>query len=337
MEKTLQTTDTKSIIEWKGVLHLKIVVLDGGTTNPGDLSWEPLAKLGELAVFDETPQDLVLSRLKNAEAAILNRVRLGREEFSQLPRLKYVGTLATGYNTIDTETAREFGITVCNVPHYCEKTVAQHALALLLCLCNKVQRSSQLVRQGQWAQAVEESHRSLLPVELAGKTLGLVGFGSIGQSMAELGFALGMKVLLYSRTEKPAPSGCRWVDLSTLFRESDVVSLHCPLTEATRNLVDEKLLSLMKPTAFLINTARGALVDEAALADALNRGTIAGAGIDVFSQEPPSAEHPLLSAKNCVVTPHVAWASREARARLIQIVADNLQHFVAGNPQNVVN
>lgn len=315
---------------------MKIVVLDGGTTNPGDLSWDPLARLGELSVFDETPQELVLSRLEDAGAAILNRVRLGREEFSRLPRLRYVGTLATGYNTIDTAAAREFGITVCNVPHYCERTVAQHALALLLCLCNKVQRSSQLVRQGQWARAVEESHRSLLPVELAGKKLGLVGFGSIGRSMAELGLALGMEVLLYSRTEKPAPSGCRWVDLPTLFRESDVVSLHCPLTEATRNLVDEKLLSLMKPTAFLINTSRGALVDEAALAGALNRGALAGAGIDVFSQEPPSPTHPLLSAKNCVVTPHVAWASREARARLIHIVAENLSRFQEGVPQNIV-
>ena len=316
---------------------MKIVVLDGGTANPGDLSWEPLASLGELTVFVETPQELVLPRLENAEAAILNRVHLGREEFSLLPRLSYVGTLATGYNTIDTVSAREFGITVCNVPHYCERAVAQHALALLLCLCNKVHSSNQLVRQGRWAQAVEESHRSLLPVELAGKKLGLVGFGSIGQAMAELGLALGMEVLLHSRTEKTAPAGCRWVDLAALFRESDVVSLHCPLTDATRNLVDEKLLALMKPTAFLINTARGALVDEAALADALNRGALAGAGIDVFSQEPPSAKHPLLSAKNCILTPHVAWASREARKRLIQIVAENLQHFASGSPQNVVH
>ena len=193
------------------------------------------------------------------------------------------------------------------------------------------------MREGHWAQAVEESHKSLLPIELTGKKLGLVGFGSIGHAMADLGLALGMEVLLYSRTQKPAPDGCRWVDLETLFQESDVVSLHCPLTEQTRHMVNAELLSQMKPTAFLLNTARGALVDEAALADALNRGILAGAGIDVFSQEPPASDAPLLTAKNCVLTPHVAWASREARGRLIQIVAENLQRFGEGSPQNVVN
>ncbi len=316
---------------------MNIVVLDGGTTNPGDLSWEPLERLGNLTVYHETPSKLVLERLRNAQAVILNRNVLGREEFSQLPQLRYVGTLATGYNTIDTQAAREFGITVCNVPHYCEASVAQHALALLLCLCNKVQRSSDLTRAGHWTQAVEESHQSLLPVELAGKTLGLVGFGSTGHRMAQLGLALGMEVLLYSRTQKPAPEGCRWVDLETLFKKSDVVSLHCPLTEETRGLVSRGHLAMMKPTAFLINTARGAVVDEAALAQALNEGRLAGAGVDVFTQEPPAPDHPLLGAKNCVLTPHVAWATREARERLIETVADNLQRYMEGKPQNVVS
>lgn len=316
---------------------MNIVVLDGGTTNPGDLSWEPLERLGNLTVYHETPSQLVLERLQNAQAVILNRNVLGREEFSQLPQLRYVGTLATGYNTIDTQAAREFGITVCNVPHYCETSVAQHALALLLCLCNKVQRSSDLTRAGHWTQAVEESHQSLLPVELAGKTLGLVGFGSTGQRMAQLGLALGMEVLLYSRTQKPAPEGCRWVDLETLFRESNVVSLHCPLTEETRGLVSWERLAMMKPTAFLINTARGAVVDEAALAQVLNEGRLAGAGVDVFTQEPPAPDHPLLGAKNCVLTPHVAWATREARERLIETVAENLQRYMEGKPQNVVS
>lgn len=316
---------------------MNIVVLDGGTTNPGDLSWEPLERLGNLTVYHETPSQLVLERLRNAQAVILNRNVLGREEFSQLPQLRYVGTLATGYNTIDTQAAREFGITVCNVPHYCETSVAQHALALLLCLCNKVQRSSDLTRAGHWTQAVEESHQSLLPVELAGKTLGLVGSGSTGQRMAQLGLALGMEVLLYSRTQKPAPEGCRWVDLETLFRESDVVSLHCPLTEETRGLVSREHLAMMKPTAFLINTARGAVVDESALAQALNEGRLAGAGVDVFTQEPPAPDHPLLGAKNCVLTPHVAWATREARERLIETVAENLQRYMEGEPQNVVS
>lgn len=316
---------------------MNIVVLDGGTTNPGDLSWEPLERLGNLTVYHETPSQLVLERLQNAQAVILNRNVLGREEFSQLPQLRYVGTLATGYNTIDTQAAREFGVTVCNVPHYCETSVAQHALALLLCLCNKIQRSSDLTRAGHWTQAVEESHQSLLPVELAGKTLGLVGFGSTGQRMAQLGLALGMEVLLYSRTQKPAPEGCRWVDLETLFRESDVVSLHCPLTEETRGLVSWERLAMMKTTAFLINTARGAVVDESALAQALNEGRLAGAGVDVFTQEPPASDHPLLGAKNCVLTPHVAWATREARERLIETVAENLQRYMEGEPQNVVS
>ncbi len=316
---------------------MNIVVLDGGTTNPGDLSWEPLERLGNLTVYHETPSQLVLERLRNAQAVILNRNVLGREEFSQLPQLRYVGTLATGYNTIDTQAAREFGITVCNVPHYCETSVAQHALALLLCLCNKVQRSSDLTRAGHWTQAVEESHQSLLPIELAGKTLGLVGFGSTGQRMAQLGLALGMEVLLYSRTQKPAPEGCRWIDLETLFKKSDVVSLHCPLTEETRGLVSREHLAMMKPTAFLINTARGAVVDESALAQALNEGRLAGAGVDVFTQEPPAPDHPLLGAKNCVLTPHVAWATREARERLIETVAENLQRYMEGKPQNVVS
>ena len=317
--------------------RVNIVVLDGGTTNPGDLSWEPLERLGRLTVYEETPAPLVVERLQGAQAVILNRIVLGREEFSRLPQLRYAGTLATGYNTIDTGAARELGVTVCNVPHYCETAVAQHALALLLCLCNKVQRSSDLTRAGQWSQAVEESHRSLLPVELAGKTLGIVGFGNTGRQMARLGLALGMNVLLYSRTQRPAPEGCRWVDLDTLFRESDAVSLHCPLTAETAGLVSRERLAQMKPTAFLINTARGAVVDEGALAQALNQGRLAGAGVDVFTQEPPSPDHPLLGVKNAILTPHVAWATREARARLIEMVAENLRCFLEGKPQNVVS
>lgn len=316
---------------------MNIVVLDGGTTNPGDLSWEPLEQLGQLTVYEETPPDLVEKRLQNAQAAILNRISLGKDLFSKLPELRYVGTLATGYNTIDTHAARESGITVCNVPHYCEDAVAQHALSLLLCLCNKVQRFSDMTRSGHWTEAVQESHDSLIPVELAGKKLGILGYGSIGQKMAGLGKALGMEILLYSRTQKSAPESDRWVDLETLFRESDVVSLHCPLTPETRGLVGEHLLSLMKPTAYLINTSRGAVIEETALAAALNQGILAGAAIDVLTQEPPAADHPLLKAKNCLITPHVAWATREARARLIKMVAENLQRFQEGHPQNVVS
>lgn len=228
-------------------------------------------------------------------------------------------------------------MTVCNVPHYCEDAVAQHALALLLCLCNKVQRSSQAVRAGHWTQAVEESHQSLSPIALAGKRLGVLGYGSTGQRMAALGLALGMEVLLCSRTQKAAPAGCRWVDVETLFRESDVVSLHCPLNGETRGLVGRRLLALLKPTALLINTARGGLVDESALAEALNQGKLAGAGLDVLTQEPPPPSCPLLTARNCVITPHVAWAAQEVRARLIDEVAENLRCFLAGHPRNVVS
>ena len=287
---------------------MNIVVLDGGTTNPGDLSWAPLERLGQVTVYSQTPQPLVVERLATAQAALLNRAALGREEFAQLPQLRYVGTLATGYNTI---------------------AVAQHALALLLCLCNKVQRSSQAVRAEHWAQAVEESHQSLSPIALAGKRLGVLGYGSTGQRMAALGLALGMEVLLCSRTQKAAPE--------TLFRESDVVSLHCPLNGETRGLVGRRLLALLKPTALLINTARGGLVDESALAEALNQGKLAGAGLDVLTQEPPPPSCPLLTARNCVITPHVAWAAQEVRARLIDEVAENLRCFLAGHPRNVVS
>lgn len=321
----------------EGGIAVNIVVLDGGTTNPGDLSWAPLERLGQVTVYDQTPQPLVVERLATAQAALLNRAALGWEEFAQLPQLRYVGTLATGYNTIDVAAAREAGVTVCNVPHYCEDAVAQHALALLLCLCNKVQRSSQAVRAGHWTQAVEESHQSLSPIALAGKRLGVLGYGSTGQRMAALGLALGMEVLLCSRTQKAAPVGCRWVDVETLFRESDVVSLHCPLNEETRGLVGRRLLALLKPTALLINTARGGLVDESALAEALNQGKLAGAGLDVLTQEPPPPSCPLLTARNCVITPHVAWAAQEVRARLIDEVAENLRCFLAGHPRNVVS
>lgn len=316
---------------------MKIVVLDGKTTNPGDISWAPLEALGELTVYDETPQELISQRAAGADALILNRVRLDRQTLRQLPHLRFIGALATGYNTIDTSAASELGITVCNVPLYCVETVAQHAFALLLCLCENVHLYSQTVRSGNWEQAVSMNYGPYPLHELTGKTMGILGYGNIGKCMANLGLALGMEVLFYSRTPKEAPEGCRWASLDTLFSESDVISIHCPLTPDTQGLVGESLLSRMKPSAFLINTARGAIVDSAALAQALNEGRIAGAGIDVLEQEPPALDAPLLTAKNCIITPHIAWASREARERLVQIVAENLRQYLAGTPQNVVN
>lgn len=316
---------------------MDIVVLDGGTTNPGDLSWAPLEALGRVTVYDSTPADCVVKRAQDAEALIVNRIVLNRAVLDALPKLRYIGTLATGYNTIDVRAAREKGVTVCNVPLYCVETVAQLTLALLLALCCRVEHLSAVTRSGGWNDAVEATHTTAPILELSGKTLGILGFGNIGRAVAQLGLALGMRVLVHSRTQRALPAGCTWCGFETLFETADVVSLHCPLTDETRGIVGASVLARMKPTALLINTARGALVDENALADALNSGRLAGAGLDVMAEEPPRADHPLLTAKNCLITPHIAWASREARLRLIEAVAGNLRAFLAGQPVNVVS
>lgn len=316
---------------------MDIVVLDGGTTNPGDLSWAPLEALGRVTVYDSTPADCVVKRAQDAEALIVNRIVLNRAVLDALPKLRYIGTLATGYNTIDVRAAREKGVTVCNVPLYCVETVAQLTLALLLALCCRVEHLSAVTRSGGWNDAVEATHTTAPILELSGKTLGILGFGNIGRAVAQLGLALGMRVLVHSRTQRTLPAGCTWCGFETLFETADVVSLHCPLTDETRGIVSASVLARMKPTALLINTARGALVDENALADALNSGRLAGAGLDVMAEEPPRADHPLLTAKNCLITPHIAWASREARLRLIDAVAGNLRAFLAGQPVNVVS
>ena len=316
---------------------MDIVVLDGGTTNPGDLSWAPLEALGRVTVYDSTPADCVVKRAQDSEALIINRIVLNRAVLDALPKLRYIGTLATGYNTIDVRAAREKGVTVCNVPLYCVETVAQLTLALLLALCNRVEHLSAVTRSGGWNDAVEATHATAPILELSGKTLGILGFGNIGRAVAQLGLALGMRVLVHSRTQRALPTGCTWCGFETLFETADVVSLHCPLTDETRGIVSASVLARMKPTALLINTARGALVDENALADALNSGRLAGAGLDVMAEEPPRPDHPLLTAKNCLITPHIAWASREARLRLIDAVAGNLRAFLAGQPVNVVS
>lgn len=316
---------------------MDIVVLDGGTTNPGDLSWAPLEALGRVTVYDSTPADCVVKRAQDAEALIVNRIVLNRAVLDALPKLRYIGTLATGYNAIDVRAAREKGVTVCNVPLYCVETVAQLTLALLLALCNRVEHLSAVTRSGGWNDAVEATHTTAPILELSGKTLGILGFGNIGRAVAQLGLALGMRVLAHSRTQRALPTGCTWCSFETLFETADVVSLHCPLTDETRGIVGASVLARMKPTALLINTARGALVDENALADALNSGRLAGAGLDVMAEEPPRPDHPLLTAKNCLITPHIAWASREARLRLIDAVAGNLRAFLAGQPVNVVS
>lgn len=299
-------------------LAMHIVILDGGSTNPGDVSWAPLRALGSVTVYDSTKPEEIVERAKNAEAVILNRNVISREIMQKLPKLRFIGLLATGYNTVDVKAAGELGITVCNVPLYCVETVAQQAFALLLELCNHTEKISAATRGGDWDKAETMSHSTHPLFELYGKTLG-------------------MKILVYSRTKRELPERYQWAELDALFKNADVVSLHCPLTDETRGLVNAERLNLMKPTAFLINTARGAVVDEAALAEALNSGCIAGAGLDVLVHEPPKKDDPLLAAQNCIVTPHIAWASRDARARLIETVAENLKAFRNGTPQNVVS
>ena len=313
---------------------MRIVILDGLTTNPGDVSWEPLERLGSLTVFDRTAPGDVAARAADADAVLTNKAIVGREQIAVLPQLKYVGVLATGFNIVDVAAARERGIPVCNVPEYSTPNVVQATWALILELANRVGHHDRTVHEGHWAACHDFCYWHGDLVELAGRTLGIVGHGRIGRGVAAVGRAFGMRVIHHRRQAGGDPA-C--VDLDTLFRESDVVSLHCPLTPETKGLVDARRLALMKPTAFLVNTARGPLVDEAALAAALNAGQIAGAAVDVLSVEPPPASNPLLTAKNCVITPHVAWATRDARRRLIDVTAANLAAFAAGQPQNVVN
>lgn len=318
--------------------RMKIVVLDGYTLNPGDLSWEQFKTLGDFQTHDRTSPELTVERARGAEVVITNKTVLDRAVIAALPRLRYIGVLATGYNVVDIETAHERHIPVCNVPEYSTANVAQAAFALLLELANRTGHHAQTVREGRWAKAIDFCYWDFPLVELNGLTLGIVGYGRIGRAVARVGRAFGMKVLASARTTTQADEdGTRFVDLDTLFRDSDVVTLHCPLTPETKELINAARLAQMKPTAFLINTARGALVNEADLADALNHGRLAGAGLDVLSVEPPPASNPLLQAKNCIVTPHIAWATRNARARLMAVAAENVRTWLRGQPQNVVN
>lgn len=317
---------------------MNIVVLDGHTLNPGDLSWSALEALGACRVFDRTPPGETVARAADAEIALTNKTVLDRDTLARLPRLRYIGVLATGYNVVDLAAARERGIAVTNVPGYSTASVVQITFALLLELTHHVGAHADGVRAGRWSRSVDFCYWDSPLVELAGLTLGLVGFGNVGRGVAQAGTAFGMRVLAHTRTvPKSGVEGVSFTDLETVFRQSDIVSLHCPLTEATRQLINRERLAWMKPTAFLINTGRGPLVDEAALADALNAGRLAGAGLDVLSTEPPTADNPLLAARNCVITPHIGWATRAARERLMRIAVENVRAFLAGQPQNVVS
>jgi glycerate dehydrogenase len=318
---------------------MKIVVLDGYTLNPGDLSWEGLEALGDVTVYDRTPTELILERAAGAEILLTNKTPLRAETLHRLPDLRYIGVLATGYDVVDTKAAADKGIPVTNVPDYGTASVAQMVFALLLELCQRVQRHSDAVYNGEWAASPDFCFWKTPLVELAGKTLGIVGYGAIGEQVARIALAFGMKVVA-ARRSKPAEApfpNFAWAELPELFAVADVVSLHCPLTPETEGMINRGTLGRMKPGAFLINTARGKLIAEQDLADALNAGTIAGAGLDVLSVEPPSPDNPLLHARNCIITPHIAWASKEARARLLDTAVNNVRQYLNGQPKNVVN
>lgn len=318
---------------------MEIVVLDGYTMNPGDLSWEGIRRLGAVKLFDRTPAELVAERAAGAEAILTNKVAVRAATLNALDSLRYIGVTATGVDIIDLDAARARGVTVTNVPAYGADSVAQFTIALLLELCHHVGLHSDAVRAGAWSSSKDWSFTLSPQVELAGKVLGVIGLGRIGRRVAEIGRALGMRVLAVNsgRREMVVEEMFEWSPLDGLLRSADVVSLHCPLTLLTRGLLSRERLSLMKPTALLLNTARGALIDDQALADALNQGKIAGAGLDALVDEPPSPSNPLLAAKNCIVTPHMAWSTREARARCMRTTVQNLEAFLNGKPQNVVS
>jgi len=316
---------------------MKIVVLDGYTLNPGDLSWEGVKELGDLTIHDHTPPHMTLERIQDAELVLTNKAPLGKEIMDKAGKLRYIGLLATGYNIIDTEYAASKNITVVNVPAYSTYSVMQQVFALVLQFTNRTKEQSDSVHRGDWVSCRDFCYLSAPLSELYGKTLGIVGFGQIGRQVAKTAEAFGMQVLAQNRSPKDAPAYVHLCDLDTVLRESDVVTLHCPLNAENQGMINQQSLSKMKATALLINTARGGLIVEEDLASALNNGIIAGAALDVLSTEPPTADNPLLTAKNCIITPHVAWATQEARARLMDIVVDNLRQFIAGTPVNVVN
>ncbi len=316
---------------------MKIVVLDGYTLNPGDLTWDALRALGEVALFDRTPPEQVAARSADAEIIVTNKALLPREVIAALPKLRFIAVTATGFNIVDAAAAKERGVPVSNVPLYGTRAVAQFTIALLLELCHHVGAHADSVRAGDWVESADWCYARYPLLELDGLTFGIVGWGRIGQATAAIARAMGMKIIVARRSPKPPADGVEFVPLEDVFRRADVVSLHCPLTPETKHLVNAERLALMKPTAFLLNTSRGPLLDEAAVATALNTGRLAAAGLDVLSTEPPKADNPLLTARNCLITPHQAWAAKAARARLMDTTVANVRAFLAGRPENVVN
>ncbi|WP_297644337.1 D-2-hydroxyacid dehydrogenase [uncultured Bacteroides sp.] len=317
---------------------MKIVVLDGYAANPGDLCWDELKALGECTVYDRTAPAEVLERSAGAEILLTNKTVITAEHIAALPELKYIGVLATGYNIVDVTAAKEHGVIVTNIPAYSTDSVAQMVFAHILNIALQVQHHSEEVHKGRWTDSKDFCFWDTPLIELHGKKIGIVGLGHTGYATARIAIGFGMQVYAYtSKTHFQLPPEIHKMELDELFRECDIISLHCPLTDSTREMVNAERLRLMKSTAILINTGRGPLINEQDLADALNNGTIYAAGVDVLSQEPPRADNPLLTAKNCYITPHIAWASTAARKRLMQIMLENIRAYREGKPINVVN
>lgn len=316
---------------------MEIRVLDGYCLNPGDLSWEEMGRLGNLVVYDRTFPAELLERAKDAEVLIANKTLITAENMAALPKLKYIGVLATGYNVVDIEAAKERGIIVTNIPAYSTDSVAQMVFAHLLNITQRVSYYAEKNRQGVWSANADFCYWDSCLMELSGKWMGIVGFGNIGQATARIAAAFGMNVGVYtSKSQAELPEGFKKMELDELFKTCDVVSLHCPLTSTTKEMVNATRLKSMKPTAILINTGRGPLINEQDLAEALNTGVIAAAGLDVLSTEPPTPDNPLLTARNCFITPHIAWATKEARSRLMQIAVANLKGYMEGHVINNV-
>ncbi|MCD6564855.1 MAG: D-2-hydroxyacid dehydrogenase [Bacteroidales bacterium] len=317
---------------------MKITVLDGYTLSPGDLSWKELEKLGDCTIYDRTPSDLTVKRAKNADIVLTNKTVLSDRIINELPKMKYIGILATGYDVVDINTAKEKGIPVTNVPSYGTESVAQMVFAHILNLIHRVAHHALTVREGKWAASDDFCYWDFPLMELQGKILGIIGIGRIGQATSRIAKAFGMKILAYDiYPPEKLLKGVKTVALDDLLKKSDIVTLHSPMTGENKKMINKQRLEMMKSTAYLINTSRGPLIDEQALADTLNKEEIAGAGLDVLSIEPPKKDNPLYNAKNCFITPHIAWATKAARQRLMNIAVDNVMQYINGKPVNIVN
>ena len=317
---------------------MKIVVLDGYTLNPGDLSWDGFKSLGEFQLFDRTPADKIVENIGNAEIVITNKTPITRETLDACPNIKYIGVLATGYNVVDSDAARDKGIPVTNIPAYGTSAVAQHTIALLLEICHNVGAHSNAVHEGRWTSCMDFCFWDRPLIELDGKTIGIIGFGRIGQATGKIASALGLKVLAHDAVESDEGRQiAKYLSLEELLAQSDIISLHCPLLPSNQGIINKDNINKMKDGVIILNTSRGPLIEEQDLADALNSGKVLAAGVDVTSVEPIKGDNPLLTAKNCFITPHIAWAAAESRSRLMDIATDTLKSFLAGKPVNVVN